>query len=481
MTTPPKLLEYTALDYEGFRDLMISVKKKSLPDWPSESPSDFGIVLIEAMAYLGDLLAFYGDRLATESFLETATTRESVIRHARLLDYRPTGRSAAEATVEFTLQGDTGVVTIPAGTKVSTSSWDPVVMGLDPIIFEVVSGSEVDTAVSTVAPVLVRQGETVTGERVANSDGSVHQEYRLFRAPVIAGTVRVFVDEGAGPTEWTEFPRLIDAQSNQFAFETFESDGGVSVVFGDGVNGRTPSEGAEITVTYRVGGGEVGNVSPGTIVEQIDSVSGVLSLTNPEPATGGADEEPTDQIRRNAPRSITAAGRAVTLEDFSALALNVAGVAKARSESPAFNAVVVYIAPFGGGTSSDALKERVQEFFEPRMLVRTSLTVEDADFVPLGIDVRVVVQREYNRSAVQKRVEAALVDLLDFTNVDFAELVAISKVYNAINQVEGVRFATLERLARGGETGVDNIQLSPNEIPLVGELVVIAEEGILGS
>ena len=45
-------------------------------------------MLLQLFAHMGDILSYYQDRVANESFLGTAQTRRSVIEHLRLIGYK---------------------------------------------------------------------------------------------------------------------------------------------------------------------------------------------------------------------------------------------------------------------------------------------------------------------------------------------------------------------------------------------------------
>ena len=119
-TPLPVQVDYTSRDYASLRDDMIARVQNRLPDWNSADPSDFGVALVEAFAYMGDLMSYYIDRAANESSLATATRRASVVALARDLGYSATGYSASVVTLTFTnLSGVS--VTIPAGTVLTAN------------------------------------------------------------------------------------------------------------------------------------------------------------------------------------------------------------------------------------------------------------------------------------------------------------------------------------------------------------------------
>jgi hypothetical protein len=81
-------INYLAKDYESFRQLMFDRLALTMPDWRERHVPDIGVTLVELLAYVADQLSYYQDAVATEAYLDTARTRISVRRHARLVDYR---------------------------------------------------------------------------------------------------------------------------------------------------------------------------------------------------------------------------------------------------------------------------------------------------------------------------------------------------------------------------------------------------------
>jgi hypothetical protein len=86
-TIRPTSIDYLAKDYESFRRLLLERMTLAVPSWTERNPSDFGIAVIEVLAYVADDLSYYQDSVATEAYLGTARRRTSLVRHARLLDY----------------------------------------------------------------------------------------------------------------------------------------------------------------------------------------------------------------------------------------------------------------------------------------------------------------------------------------------------------------------------------------------------------
>ena len=123
----------------------------------------------------------------------------------------------------------------------------------------------------------------------------------------------------------------ITRNSDGSTLEDYDGDGGYTIRFGDGTFGEMPTEGAVFRVTYRVGGGAIGNVAADAIT-RVDSTASALitAVTNPFPAEGGADREPDEQVRRLAPQEFRARQfRAVRAEDYQAAAETLPWVQRA--------------------------------------------------------------------------------------------------------------------------------------------------------
>jgi hypothetical protein len=113
----------------------------------------------------------------------------------------------------------------------------------------------------------------------------------------------------------------------------YDGDGGYSIRFGDGVFGGIPNSGDVFQVTYRVGGGAIGNVAAGTITRiEPGGPAWIISVSNPFPASGGADQETNQQIQRRAPQAFRAVQyRAVRPEDYVRAAQTLPWVLRAGS------------------------------------------------------------------------------------------------------------------------------------------------------
>ena len=113
-------VDYTSRDYASILADMTTLIPNFSPAWTNRDPADFGMTILELFAYMGDLLNYYIDRSANESFITTATQRQSVLQLAKLLGYTPADSTPATVTLTF-INSSASPITVPALTQVATS------------------------------------------------------------------------------------------------------------------------------------------------------------------------------------------------------------------------------------------------------------------------------------------------------------------------------------------------------------------------
>lgn len=109
---PP--IDYLVKDYQGFRRLMLDRMGLLAPGWSERASADVGVAVVEMLASVADELSYRQDAVATEAYLETARSRISLRRHARLVDYRVHDGCNAQVWVQVRVSGST--VVLPAAT-----------------------------------------------------------------------------------------------------------------------------------------------------------------------------------------------------------------------------------------------------------------------------------------------------------------------------------------------------------------------------
>ena len=494
----PLSVDYTSRDYYSLREEMIARVQDRLPAWTASDPSDFGVALVEAFAYMGDLMSYYIDRNMNEAFITTATQRDSVLNLAQTYGYIPAGYRSANVTLSF-FNSSASVVTVPEGTVVSGD----VVIGdvVETIYFTTSAPAVCDPAVlSGEAEVISTSGRAITlvsssantyGELIGISTGKAGQLWELLETPVVDGSVSVYVGSGADFSKWTQVTHMIDyGPYDQVFTATTDASGIVFITFGDGVSGQIPTNGYEIRALYSVGGGGISNVSPLTLTSivyipgythtDLVSFQSIVTVTNLSAAIGGSDPEALDQIRYSAPLALRANNRAVSLEDFRSLALQVGNVGKANPYASVWTSVTIYIAPTRTATDSDlapgldsmgaptleytALAANVTEFLSDKTLLGTTVSIQPPVYADVVVDITYTKQPQYTDAEIQAAIQNKMVTEFGYINNYFQQTIYPQDVEYVLQQVTGVKNAYLTLLHRVAGSGVTTLVGAANEI-----------------
>ncbi|WP_330284121.1 putative baseplate assembly protein [Streptomyces sp. NBC_00588] len=265
-----------------------------------------------------------------------------------------------------------------------------------------------------------------------------------------------------------------------------EDDGRLALRFGDGRHGARPAAGARLALHYRLGGGHAGNVGAEAInhlVVQSDCERPPAAVVrNPLPATGGVEPEPVEQARQLAPLDLRRTRlRAVTAEDYAALARALPGVQRAAAEirwTGSVQEAHIAIDAYGSAEPTAALLARVEQSLEAYRRIGHDLVVGPARLVPLDIELSVCAAPGHQHGQILAELyrvlgSGRLADgRLGFFHPDaltFGEPVRLSRLVAVAAAVPGVRSVEVTRLRRlfeqeRGEREDGVLRLGPLEI-----------------
>lgn len=317
------------------------------------------------------------------------------------------------------------------------------------------------TVNANVAP--ATHGETVT-ELLGSGDASqAFQRFSLKSTPVTyvsdaspsgaASTLVVRVDGVA----WTEVPWLYGSGPTDRVYTVLTgADGKTWVRFGDGVTGARPGSGkGNIQATYRRGIGTAGLVRAGQIPLPLSRPLGLKAVTNPVASSGAADPETLEEARGNAPITVKALGRIVSLEDAADFAAASAAVAKARADlvwDGTRSVVCVTVAGPGGAPIAPGTARYASLLQAMREAGDGTLAVALCDFVPASFSLAATITPDPATVAadVLAAVKDALGAMFSFDRRAFGQPVFRSEVVACIQDVPGVVAVTLDAFARTG-------------------------------
>jgi predicted phage baseplate assembly protein len=266
-----------------------------------------------------------------------------------------------------------------------------------------------------------------------------------------AGGAESSLELSVGGVLWDAVRGLFEQPSDARVYASrTQDDGTEEVAFGDGASGaRVPSGRDNVTATYRVGAGVAGRVRARTLTSALDRPTGLDSVTNPLPAHGGADPERAEDARANAPATVRAFGRAVSLEDFADLLRETGQVAKAAAVwvwDGYDRAVHVTLAgPAAGVFAPDDLA-RLRAMLAAARVPDQRLRLANFVSLPVVLRATVAIDRHVVRSEALAATRAAVLHALAFDSVELGEAVHLSAIYRAIQDVPGVVSADIDEL-----------------------------------
>jgi len=95
-------INYTSRDFNSIRDDLVNYAKRYYPNTLKDfSEASFGSLMIDTVAYVGDIMSFYLDYQVNESFIDTATDYDNILRLASQMGYKFKGSTSTTGIVSM--------------------------------------------------------------------------------------------------------------------------------------------------------------------------------------------------------------------------------------------------------------------------------------------------------------------------------------------------------------------------------------------
>ena len=423
----------TQLDFDSYKDSL----KTFLRSQDRFKDYDFDgsnlSVLLDVLSYNTYQNAFYLNMISNEMFLDSAKLRDSVISHAKELNYLPRSFRSSSAVIQLIITStDTAKrsIVIPKGTSF-TSRVDDFTYNFSTTENYVItnrtpSGSSL---VYESEPIRVYEGNYLSDTYTVNYDRPLIYKISNKRVDLESLLVTVFEDNGTTVQTYKRATSLFGHDENSKVFflqpgigDTYE------VVFGDGVVGRKPKNNSACIIEYRTCNGELPNGAFKFInTARIDNETNVVIETITSAADGAVAED-LNSIKYNAPRAFTTQERAVTSEDYENLL---------KANFPEINAVVAY-----GG--EDATPPQYGRIF-------LSIDLDEVDGLPK------IKEAEYKKF-LRSRSSVAIEPL--FVSPDYTYLYVNTNIKYNINLTglnpEDIRTLVIDSILNHASTNLNN-------------------------
>lgn len=404
------------------------------------------IIILSLFAAIAEVLHYYVDNMARETFLPTARRYDSVVKHGALVDYH--ARAAIAATVDVTLSRSiTGnsigaKLTIPQGTLFTDSSGNSWLSARDVTWYSNVTTCKVPIVqhekytASALNNMIIPTGDRVIINLGTLLNGKYYEQGSM--SLKIGGETWVLVDTFAKskPTD-KHFMVSVDEALNPY------------IMFGDGTFGKKPSAGAKITnVVFYLTNGTQGNVKSNTITSVPSVISSSITdatVSNAYDAGGGSNYENFTMLKEHIPLSVKTLGVAITKEDFESLAMLVDGVNKAKADYECGRKLTVYISPDGGAVASSELINKVYNLLSQRAPMTTWLKVKSAGKVQIILEMEVTGKKSYKTPEIQTQILTALYNAYSPEQAQIGGSVRLSDIYALIDNLSTVDYLHLTK------------------------------------
>ena len=356
---------------------------------------DFGgsaiSVMLDILAYNTYYNAYYVNMLASESFLDSAQLRDSVVSKASMLGYTPQSSIGAKANVSITVTpaDAPATITIDKDTQFTSTvnGTSYVFCTADSTTITPVDG------VYTASGVTLTQGIPLTFRYTANTSNT-EQKFLLPNANTDMDTLTVTIQESASDTNTSVYTKATDittinSTSNVY-FVNEHTNGQYRVQFGDGTLGRKPTTGNIVLLKALVSeGADVNGANTFSASGTVGGYSTVsVAVTNA--AAGGSDRETVESIKFNAPKTYETQNRAVTTDDYKKIVEgNVSGLDSVSvwggqdHSTPTFGKVYISAKPTGATSLSAAQITSIKDAVSSYNMVAITPEVVDPDIVEL--------------------------------------------------------------------------------------------------
>ena len=377
-------------------------------------------VLLDLLAYNTFMQNFYLNQVASESFLDSAQLRDSIVSHAKTLNYLPKSDTSARALIHFEVfpANTPGTINVPKYTQFTTT------VDSNTYTFTTDEGFTIQadaTGRYFANNISIYEGEIVR-ELFQVNTANTDQRFVLSNKEIDTSSLSVKISTSSTDTSNAEWKSSLTAvgvsgTSNVYYIVPAES-GKYELQFGDGVLGRPLDNGNIVEAAYRKCSANNSNeANTFTCSDTIQGYSNV-SVTTLSKASGGGFAESNTSIKFNAPKALSIQDRTITVDDYKTIlqqefndieTLNVYGGEEASP--PEFGKVLISIDLKNADGIPNSKKKLIEDFVKLRAPLGIAPKVIDPAFLYVDVTTKVVYNPNITTksdSEIQTLVSAAI-------------------------------------------------------------------------
>jgi hypothetical protein len=349
-------------------------------------------MLFDVLSYNTYQNNFYANMAISEMFMDTAQLRDSVVSHAKELNYLPRSYTSASAKIVVKLNVPypyPSSVVIPAKTRFQAKCGNKTFTFYNPdaVVVNNLNNTFIYNNLE------VYEGSYLT--EAYNVSGLNTQRFIISNKNVDTSSIRVFVKNAANDVDSVTYMPKTDifnvaATDKVFYIQPYFNDQ-YEITFGQNVFGTSPAAGTIVLIEYRMtDGADANGITSVTSAGTISGYTVAVSLNTT--SSGGTDLESIESIRYFAPKSIQVQDRAVTKSDYEILLKNkfpeiqaVSAYGGEEEDPPRYGKVIVAVDVNNAFGASENAKNKYYDYLVDRAPLGIKPIVESAKFMYLSV------------------------------------------------------------------------------------------------
>lgn len=518
-------LQTINIDNRTYNQLLNELTKNiPVSEWTDHNPSDPGIMLLELLAWLGEMTLYRMNRVPDshkQKFLKLLIDPPEIV--------------IVEITLKLSLTTDrTDDFFIPASIRFATDFKDG-----KRYIFETFQETILSKpkAGEHQIKIMARNWKEMKDEELGVSYDTPNQTFPFKQGPILLDFVYASEDYNPNPAiqvggkEWILKPFLLTKESRVSASNVakhFMVDDFDNVIrFGDGVFGAIPPVGEKILCKrYQILEGPEALIKADEIkyILNPDKVTGLqaeetLSVKGNEDAEGGMYFLEKDELFTKGLENFRSTYRLITSEDFERVLLNdfnefqrlshskpeilrAMAVVNRKPTSPSGleeqpgHVTILVLPEFDEDIMKDEdtplphkqklididepFRNKILKFLDKRRLITTKLNLISAKLKGTEIRIDVVINKERNFDEMKNTIRNNMYDFMSILTGYFdkkgwplGKYVYKSQIYRLVEDIKGVDY--VEELTLNPSTAKEDIELDEHELPVIQKLVINIE------
>jgi len=393
-------------------------------------------VLLDVLSYNTFFNSYYYNVAISEMFLDSATQRNSVISHAKELNYLPTSRrsASAKATVSISYPGrDSNYFPLPKGLPLIGRCGNKTYNLLTDRAYNAVRDPN-NNSLYTV-DVDVYEGRTIK-ETITIND-------TVLANPNIDTRSLELTVNGAEYTYRSDVTGV--TQADKVFYLQPENDGKYSVQFGKDRFGKQPTITDSIIAEYRITSGADANGIESLTLGAFGGASSI-EVSVHSPSSGGRDAEDIESIRAFAPKATQVQERAITRKDYETLLRsrfpNIQAISVYGGDEiypPQFGKVIISVDVVGGEGVADYEIANFKRYLSDK----TPLTIEPifltAKFMFVDTNVNITYDPQLTSKSpgqIQSEIDLAIIEYQNKNLNDFNKTVRQSRLAAYLDSID---------------------------------------------